>query len=1163
MNRNAKVSRLLQVVDAPKFIDRTRQRLDICWRMSWRRFGSLALMFAGGTLGLFSCAVAPAQDCIHWAQRTDVGSPGQRSHHAMAYDSDRSVTVLFGGEIGQTGSKTYLQGTQEYDGSAWKQVNIIGSEPPGRSYHAMVYDPVGKRVLLFGGSNGGIPDFDDLWAYTGTGTNGVWTKLADQSLGQFSFEGVAAHGMVWDKSRNVLIMQMGLWGGGVNNGAFGGGTYEWNGTGWALQPWSIPLGLAHPGSADGLYGFGMVYDSTRQLAMTIGGFLDLKEQGFITDVYEYTAGSGWAGGAFLTSGRGEPAAAYDSSRQRVVVVGGDGALATTGEQCFEFDSLQPQLGWAGITDLPSGMGRAAAAMVYDSARQVMVLMGGAGGGAPNASSGGAYSDTWELAPILFSLGFTSPGPGQILCQSGPLVINAYPTDNRPLNYQWYLDGAVIPGQTSNILNLPYNPYVGIHNFVLVATDMCHNQQSTPPIPLTIHSAPQVNSTSLQGSFQQCPGGSIAVTCSVQDDLASPSLPTSYQWFHDGNALMGADQPTLTLTNLQHTDSGYYYVEASNTCGSSGGVPVFLQVGVTISANPVAVTTQVCQSAVFTVQAAGVGTLRYQWRLDGAALANGPYVFGADSSTLVRQPLLYSHEGNYDVVITDDCGPQNSVTSSVAHLTILPGPEWVLRTTNGPTARTQGAMAYDSSRGVTMSFGGLGLYQGFSNQLVVLNELWEWNGSVWVQRMTESMTNGWGQDARGYWTPSYQGGQPVHRYADAMAYDSNRGRVVLFGGRGPDPDGFDTLFGDTWEWDGAQWYFRATNGPAPRASHTMAYDQARGVTVLYGGTAISNDYNIVWEWDGNSWKGNAQITGPATNYVHTVGGMVYDSFRKYAFFGPSYEGNGPLLFWGWNGASWTSLGQGLTPGFPTPTYGGMVFDSYRRREVFFGGDYLGVATAPTNTTAFWDGLSWTLLASNGPVPAPRANPAMAYDSGRHATVMMGGQPDGSGQNLVANETWELLAVDVPLVNEQPPTQYRQPGDTAIFYVTAIGHPGATLTYSWSKDGTVLNDGGRVSGSATSRLQITDVAAADAGVYTAQVSCDCGSIVTLPAILTLDPNLQVFKASTTGTLIWGATNVVLQQSGSIAGPWMTVPGATSPFNTAVLGPDKFFRLVNSGP
>jgi hypothetical protein len=69
----------------------------------------------------------------------------------MAYDSDRDVVVLFGWQIGNPGSVSYLQGTQEYDGRSWKQVHVAGPEPPARSYHAMTYDPIGKQVLLFGG----------------------------------------------------------------------------------------------------------------------------------------------------------------------------------------------------------------------------------------------------------------------------------------------------------------------------------------------------------------------------------------------------------------------------------------------------------------------------------------------------------------------------------------------------------------------------------------------------------------------------------------------------------------------------------------------------------------------------------------------------------------------------------------------------------------------------------------------------------------------------------------------------------------------------------------------------------------------------------------------------------------------------------------------------
>jgi len=60
----------------------------------------------------------------------------------------------------------------------------------------------------------------------------------------------------------------------------------------------------------------------------------------------------------------------------------------------------------------------------------------------------------------------------------------------------------------------------------------------------------------------------------------------------------------------------------------------------------------------------------------------------------------------------------------------------------------------------------------------------------------------------------------------MAYDSARGVTVLFGGDRDD--------GKTWEWDGASWTERNITGPSPRWEHAMVYDSARRVSVLFGG-----------------------------------------------------------------------------------------------------------------------------------------------------------------------------------------------------------------------------------------------------------------------------------------------------------------------------------------
>ena len=70
-----------------------------------------------------------------------------------------------------------------------------------------------------------------------------------------------------------------------------------------------------------------------------------------------------------------------------------------------------------------------------------------------------------------------------------------------------------------------------------------------------------------------------------------------------------------------------------------------------------------------------------------------------------------------------------------------------------------------------------------------------------------------------------------RNGHALAYDNARGRVILFGGfTGPS-----FSLSDTWEWDGNVWTQRtpATSPPA-RGDHALAYDSARGRVVLFGG-----------------------------------------------------------------------------------------------------------------------------------------------------------------------------------------------------------------------------------------------------------------------------------------------------------------------------------------
>ena len=249
-----------------------------------------------------------------------------------------------------------------------------------------------------------------------------------------------------------------------------------------------------------------------------------------------------------------------------------------------------------------------------------------------------------------------------------------------------------------------------------------------------------------------------------------------------------------------------------------------------------------------------------------------------------------------------------------------------------------------------------------------------------------------------------------RLGHAMAYDSCRDVVVLYGGK----DGSITLE-DTWEWDGDRWTCRCGEscdkpacGPGPRSAHTMAFDEDRCVTVLFGGNdAVGNYLNDTWEWDGTAWTQRCDPCPPPTR---NGAGMAYDSTGGVILL---FGGYSPGLLndtWQWDGITWTEVST-TTP--PTPrSWVAMAYDRGRDRTVVFGGNLVPV-TCPANSDETWElnmstspDATWSLVCDPGsgcePSPSARLRPLMVYDSARSVMVLFGGTDYCTS---VFGDTWE--------------------------------------------------------------------------------------------------------------------------------------------------------------
>lgn len=103
-----------------------------------------------------------------WTEQAPAHRPVSRFGHAMAYDSVHQRVLLFAGTV----PGGFVDDLWQWDGSDWTELPAAATRPAPRHYHAMAYDPTRDELLVFGGNPGGyLPPIDDTWVYHA----GSWT----------------------------------------------------------------------------------------------------------------------------------------------------------------------------------------------------------------------------------------------------------------------------------------------------------------------------------------------------------------------------------------------------------------------------------------------------------------------------------------------------------------------------------------------------------------------------------------------------------------------------------------------------------------------------------------------------------------------------------------------------------------------------------------------------------------------------------------------------------------------------------------------------------------------------------------------------------------------------------------------------------------------------
>lgn len=309
-------------------------------------------------------AAATASPSAPTAKGPAALGPTARSWAAAAYFPPAQSIVLFGGMTtynpGHSGASNEIW---TWDGRSWRQLHPVNS-PSARYGAGMVYDPVNKVLVLFGGTPDGLNAYGDTWTWDGTN----WKQMSPATSPQaWPFAT-----MTYDSVRKKALLYLG--------GLFcpcvsPNQTWGWDGNSWSQVATSTTpdpktgqqmSGIGGRLAFDAKSGRTLYVGSSGTWALGVAGWVSLGNSG--TQIQ--TDQSGWVNFAV----------ANDDAQ------GGLVELGANSDTWFWNGS-----GWTAQNPAMAPPARYGEALAYDPVNRQLILFGGQVLSPPSWSG---MNDTW-------------------------------------------------------------------------------------------------------------------------------------------------------------------------------------------------------------------------------------------------------------------------------------------------------------------------------------------------------------------------------------------------------------------------------------------------------------------------------------------------------------------------------------------------------------------------------------------------------------------------------------------------------------------------------------------------------------------------------------------------------------------------------------------------
>lgn len=625
-------------------------------------------------------------------------------------------------------------------------------------------------------------------------------------------------------------------------------------------------------------------------------------------------------------------ATYDWGRQRLVVFGADGTTWEVANGRFlPRDNAGPQ---------PSGRRRGV--MVYDFARQHVLMFGG------QDSTSAMRNDTWTWDGVRWTEHSNGPQP--------PVRLDAACT------YDLVRERVVL--------------YGGQQLFVGQLSDTWEHD-GTQWIQRTPSTVPGPNTPVMTYDFAR-----NVTTMITHTGIASVPVRT-WEWDGVDWTLRSTNGPTGHGNEAMANDGFRGRTVLFGGVGNEGfvhewdgsswiAIPVPnapARVDATVAFDPLAGRTMIFGGTDFrsfggVTQYGPVRTDTLEW--DGATMTQANGDLRPDSRF---GHVFASHAVRGELVLFGGIRAQAADDQTW----VWNGTSWRLATpTVRPSARSFAAACDDVAFGRVLLFGG-------NASGVLRNDLWGFDGFAWT--MLDAGT----------------GTAPSPRTDATFAFDSIRGHAFLFGGAAGPISQPTSLRNDLWQWNGLAWTsLPSANVPPPRASAALEFDPSRNRLVLFGGRTgptSSDQLGDTWEWDGTDWQ---QVVTPVRPLALFSPELHQDSSSSdLVLIGNNGVGpSGSTELWRYRARTWSLLNTIAVNDQATPC----AFDPVRQRLVRNNGTTTAEwTTTPATVTQVGAGCGATVpeLATLARPRVPEASFGLELlDSPRLPVVFVIGDTGGS-------------------------------------------------------------------------------------------------------------------------------------------------------------------------